>query len=684
MKNLIYMSAICSAMVAASCGSGSQTENTAEPLLNSGLDYTNLDTTARPGDDFTRFATGNWINNNPQPDIFPRWGSFTKLGDDNTKQLAELIQGIAAKEEYASHEEQMIGDLYKLAMDSTRLNAEGCAPLMPYLEKVRAIKTREELFALMLEEHDNLFFGMYNGADDKNASQNVMNLSQGGLSLGQKDYYINKDEQTKKVMDAFKEHFVNLEKLCGIPEDQAKKNLATLLKYETELAQVSKSRMELRDPEGNYNKMTVAEFSAQSGFDWDFWLKGNTYDQTTEFIVGQPEAIAKGCSFLMNAPVEDLKVIYEYRWISGASSMLGDAFTDENFAFNQKLSGAKEQEPRWRRAVNLVDGTLDEAVGKMFVEKYFPGESKERMLTLVHDLQDALGETIKEQEWMSDSTKAVALEKLATFYVKVGYPDKWEDLSKLVIDPEKSLYENMRTVGEFAWNLSKEKHYNTPVDRDEWHMSPQTVNAYYNPTTNEICFPAGILQPPFFSNKYDDAVNYGAIGVVIGHEMTHGFDDQGRQYDKDGNLRQWWSDADVEAFEIPAQKMAEYFNELWVIPGELKSNGQQCLGENLADHGGLNVAFRALQMARAKGSKTCLGDENGFTADQRFFLAYANVWAGVCSEELLRRFAIMDVHSAGHLRINGGVAQCPYWYEAFGIQPGDSLYVAPEDRVKIW
>ncbi|MDO4497651.1 MAG: M13 family metallopeptidase [Bacteroidales bacterium] len=674
----VMMGAMCAAALV-----GCTKENKAV-LETSGLDYTNLDETVRPGDDFTKFATGNWIKNNPQPDIFPRWGSFTKLGDDNTKQLAELIKGIAAKESYNSHEEQMIGDLYKLAMDSTTLNAQGAAPLMPYLEKVRAIKTREELFKLMMEEHDNMFFALYNGADDKNAKQNVMNLFQSGLSLGQRDYYLNDDANTKKVMDAFKEHFVNLEVLCGIPEAQAKKNLATLLKYETELAKAHKTNMELRNPEANYNKMTVAEFSKMSGFDWDAWLKGNTYTETNDFIVGQPVAIAKGCEILMKAPVEDLKVMYEWRWISGASSLLGDAFTNENFAYNQKLTGAKEQEPRWRRAVNLVNGTLDEPVGKMFVEKYFPGESKSRMLSLVSDLQAALGETIKAQEWMSDSTKQVALEKLATFYVKVGYPDKWEDLSGLSIDPSKSLYENMRAVGEWSWNLSKKKRYNTPVDKDEWHMSPQTVNAYYNPTTNEICFPAGILQPPFFSNNFDDAVNYGAIGVVIGHEMTHGFDDQGRQYDKDGNLRQWWSEEDVKAFDVPAQKMVEYFNGLWVIPGELKANGELSLGENLADHGGLNVAFRALEMAREKGSKTCLETENGYTWQQRFFLAYANVWAGVCSEELLRRYTLMDVHSAGHLRINGGVAQCDHWYDAFNIQPGDSLYVAPEDRVKIW
>ena len=651
----------------------------------SGLDYTNLDTTARPGDDFARYATGHWIDNNPQPAMFPRWGSFTKLADDNTNQLAELIQGIAAQQNEVGTVAQKIGDLYNLAMDSTRLNAEGCQPLMPYLERLRSIQTREELYKLMFEEKDNLFFGIYNGADEKDSKNNALQLSQGGLSMGNRDYYLKDDEAIKKQREAFKEHIVNLQKLCGTPEEEAVKKMETLMRIQTEIAKVSKSMEELRIPEENYEKMTVAELTKRTGFDWDMWLKGQGYDQTTEVIVGQIVPITKGCEILSKAPVQDLKDLYEIMWISGASSSLSDAFTDENFAYNQKVTGQKEQLPRWKRAVGRVDGIMGEAVGQLYVEKYFPAESKERMLTLVKDLQKSLGERIKAQTWMSDETKKVALEKLASFYVKIGYPDKWEDLSGLTVDPKLSLYENLRNISMFYWELDKKQHYNTPVDKDEWGMTPQTVNAYYNPTTNEICFPAGILQPPFFSKDWDDAANYGAIGVVIGHEMTHGFDDQGRQYDKDGNLRQWWSDADVEAFEVPAEQLACYFDSLWVIPGELHSNGHQCLGENLADHGGLEIAFQALQYAKANGSQSYMAEaENGFTPEQRFFLSYANVWAGVCSEELLRRYAIMDVHSAGHLRINGGVAQCSAWYDAFGVKEGDALYVAPENRVNIW
>lgn len=673
------MSAICAAAAMSSCN---------QPAKTSGLDYTNMDTTVKPGDDFNQYASGNWITNHPQPAIYPRWGSFTKLADDNSLQLAELIQGIAAQQNEKGSVAQKIGDLYNLSMDSVRLNKEGYEPIKPMLEKLAAIKTREELMAWTLEEHDNLLFGLYCGADEKDSKNNAVQIGQGGLSLGNRDYYLNDDEQTKKVRDAWFEHEVNMFKLVGNDEATATKKVESILKLQTELAKVSYSMEQLRDPEANYHKMSVADLSKQTKFDWNAYLVGYGYDKTTEVIVGQPEPVAKACEMLMKTDLNVLKAFYEMEIIGGAAGLLSDDFVDENFRFNQKLTGAKEQQPRWRRAVSRVDGTMGEAVGQLYVEKYFPAESKARMIELVKNLQEVLGQRIMAQEWMSEETKKVAMEKLNSFYVKIGYPDKWEDISGLTIDPEKSLYENMYNASKFYWNLSKEKTYNKPVDRDEWHMTPQTVNAYYNPTTNEICFPAGILQPPFFSKDYDDAVNYGAIGVVIGHEMTHGFDDQGRQYDKEGNLCQWWSDSDVEAFKVPADQLAEYFDGLWVIPGELKSNGRQCLGENIADHGGLNIAFQALQLAKQNGSATYFDDEKvgdqTFTAAQRFFLSYANVWAGVCSEELLRRYAMVDVHSAGHLRTNGGVAQCDYWYDAFNIQLGDSMYIAPENRVKVW
>ena len=675
MKKFILMSAICAAALTGCQNSVDKT---------TGLNYSNMDTTANPGDDFFQYATGHWIDNNPQPDMFPRWGSFTKLGDDNTKQLAELIQGIAAQENEKGTVAQKIGDLYNLSMDSVRLNNEGFSAIKPYVDKVNAIKTREELLKMMATEHDDLLFGIGIGADQKNAKINIVGVGQGGLSLGNRDYYLKDDPAIVKVREAFKEHVVNIYKLTGATEKVAKAKMENLMKYETQIAKVSFSMEELRDPEGNYHKMTVAEASKFCKFDWDTYFKNYGYDQTTEIDLGQPAPVAKACEILMKAPLEDLKSIYEWQTISALCGLTSDEFVDENFRYNQKLTGAKEQQPRWRRAVNRVDGLMGEAVGQMYVEKYFPAESKQMMLDLVHNLQTILGERIKAQTWMSEETKQAALEKLSTFYIKIGYPDKWEDISGLTVDPEKTLVDNVYAISKFYWNLDKEKHYNKPVDKDEWFMTPQTVNAYYNPTTNEICFPAGILQPPFFSKDFDDAVNYGAIGVVIGHEMTHGFDDQGRQYDKEGNLRQWWADADVEAFKIPAEQMAVYFDSLWVIPGELHSNGHQCLGENLADHGGLNIAFQALQLAKQQGSKTYMGDENGFTPEQRFFLSYANVWAGVSTEEILRRLALVDVHSANFLRVNGGVAQCEEWYKAFDIKEGDKLYVAPADRVNIW
>ncbi len=676
MTNKILPCAICAVALCASCA------QKPEARLNAGINFANLDTTARPGDDFFQYATAHWIDHNPQPAAYPRWGSFTKLADDNTNQLAELIQGIAAQQHEKGSISQKIGDLYNMVMDSTRRNELGAAPLKPYLDKINAIQTREELLTFMAKEHDGLFFGVNLGADAKNAGMNIVGLYQGGLSLGNRDYYLKDDEANVKVREAWKQHVVNLYKLAGFDETTAKAKMETVYKYESQLAPVHYSRVQLRDPEANYHKMDLKTLSeATNGFDWATYFKNYGYDKTDSVDCGQPEPIALGCKLLMTAPLEDLKTFYEERTIAGLAGTLSDDFVEENFKYNQALTGAKEMQPRWKRAVNTVDGTLGEAVGLMYVEKYFPARNKERMLELVHNLQKVLGERIKAQEWMSDSTKQVALEKLATFYVKIGYPDQWDDLSKLVVDPEKNLTDNMHEISNFYWNLDKEKHYNRPVNKDEWLMTPQTVNAYYNPTTNEICFPAGILQPPFFDMSADDAMNYGAIGVVIGHEMTHGFDDQGRQFDKDGNMRVWWNQEDVERFKVPAEQLATFFDSLWVIPGELHANGHQCLGENLADHGGVNIAYQAFKEATAGKELPVI---EGFTPEQRFFLSYANVWAGVTTNELLHYYAMVDVHSAQHLRVNGTLPHIDTWYEAFGIKPGDKLYVAPEDRVKIW
>ncbi len=654
-----------------------------KPVKTAGINYAYMDTTARAGDDFARYATGHWADFNPQPLEYPTWGTIYKVADDNVKALADLIKEIAARQNRQGSIPQKIGDLYNMAMDSVRLNAEGAAPLRAHLSELDAVTTREELLGRCAKEHDDLLFGLFVSADQKDADNNIVCISQSGLTLGNRDYYLSDEPQNVAVREATKEHMKNLFVLAGYGKDAAADKVQRIWAIESELAVPYYSQEKQRDSEANYHKISVDSLiSICGGFDWKKYLAEYRYDQTTEVDLGQPEPVAAACRILMTAPLEDLKSIYEWQIISGGSSLLSDDFTAENFEYSRKLYGTQQQSPRWKRAESLVDNLLSDAVGQMYVEKYFSKEAKAEMLELISNLQTALGQRIMAQEWMCDSTKALALDKLNSFTVKVGYPDKWEDLSGLTIDPSKSLYENVRTASEFYWELSYNKEYNKPVDKDEWYMSPQTVNAYYNPTTNEICFPAGFLQAPLFDLNADAAANYGSIGVVIGHEMTHGFDDQGRMYTKEGNMQDWWTPSDAEGFKKPCAAMVDYFNSLWVIPGELHANGALCLGENLADHGGLNIAYDAFQMWQTKHGR--LADDHGFTPEQRFFLSYANVWASTASEEMLRYLTMMDVHSIARLRVNGGLAQCSYWYDAFGIQPGDSLYVAPQDRVNIW
>lgn len=648
-----------------------------------GINYDYMDTSVRPGDDFARYATGRWAALNPQPPEYPMWGTVTKVSDDNLKALDRLFRDIASADNKKGSIEQKIGDLYNMVMDSTRLNREGAAPLKAHIAEVDAISTREELLRRCAIEHDNLLFSLYVSADQKDSDNNIVCVSQSGLSLGNRDYYLSDDPQKVSVREAMKEHIRNLFILTGYPEEVAQKKMQQVWAIESSIAVPYYSMEKQRDTEANYHKIGVDSMTVLcGGFDWRGYLDNYRYDRTFEVDLGQPEPVAKACEILMTASLDDLKTLYQYQLISGASQVLSDDFSDENFSFNQKITGVQQKTPRWKIAESLVDGYMSDAVGQMFVERYFSKQAKDEMLEMVSNLKAALSERIMQQEWLSDASKKVAVEKLEAYVVKVGYPDKWDNLDGLVIDPGKSLYDNLREASKFYWSLNYEKKYNKPVDKSEWQMSPQTVNAYYNPTTNEICFPAGFLQPPLFDVNSDAAANYGAIGMVIGHEMTHGFDDQGRMYNKDGNLTDWWTAEDAAAFEVPCAQMREFFDSLWVIPGELHADGALCLGENIADHGGLNIAYDAFQRWQKKHGR--LPDDNGFTPEQRFFLSYANVWAGSASDEILRYLTAMDVHSVDRLRINGALAQCDYWYEAFGVAPGDSLYVAPEERVKIW
>ena len=674
MKRLLFV-LIAAGLVVASCAP--------KQAKTTGINYAYMDTTARPGDDFAKYVTGHWIDYNEQPKEYPSWDAFSKLSEDNTYKLATLIQNIAAKEQKKGTVEQKIGDIYNMVMDSVRLNAEGAAPLKAHLAELDAIDSREAFLKYCTSEHDNLLFRLGVGPDDKDSENNIVSIGQGGLTLGNRDYYLSDDPETVKVREATKEHMKNLFVLAGFPEDEAAAKVARIWELETELAVVHYSSLKRRIPEENYHKISVDSLNALCApFDWNAYLKDYRYDKTTEVDLSQPEPVAKACQMLMSLPLEDLKSIYQWQIINGSNMLLSDDFLNEMQDYNRKVYGTEEMTPRWKRAIAMVDNTLSDAVGQMYVKKFFPKEAKKEMLELVGNLQKSLAERIKVQEWMSEDTKKAALEKLDAFTVKIGYPDKWDDFSALEIDPEKSLYDNMRTVYAFLWDVDYQKRYNKPVDKTEWLMPAQMVNAYYSPSSNEICFPAAILQPPYFNLEADAAANYGAIGVVIGHEMTHGFDDRGRLYTKEGNLSNWWTPEDEAGFKVPCDAMTEFFNSLWVIPDDLHADGALTLSENIADHGGLNIAYNAFQMWQNEHGR--LDDADGFTPEQRFFLSYANVWAGVSSPEMLRYMTMMDVHSTGFLRVNGGLAQCDYWYDAFNIQPGDALYVAPEKRVKVW
>ena len=660
---------------------------TAQTELGSGLNQSDFNKSVRPGDDFYEYACGGWMKNNPLPAAYSRYGSFDRLQETNDKRINGILSELQSNTYAKGTIEQKLSDLYKLAMDSTRRNKEGVAPVMPLIKKLEAAKTNKQLLAIQLEQApygEQEFFYAGFSADDKNATQNILNVYQSGLSLGQKEYYLDNDKATTAIREAFKKHVVKMFQLFGFSKSAATKKMQNIMKVETELAKVSKSRTELRDPEANYNKMTLKEFEAKYPnlpLVKVMNAKGIDTKYLQEMVVGQPDFLVGANKVVGNIKPAEYRDVMEWGVISGAANYLSDATVAESFDFNGKIrSGRKENHPLWKRSTSQVEHVMGEALGKIYAEKYFPEAAKKRMLTLVKNLQIALGERIAAQDWMDDSTKVNALLKLNTFYVKVGYPDKWTDLSNLNIDPAKSYYENMEECSKF-WNAWRIEHtVGKPVDRDDWHMNPQTVNAYYNPTTNEICFPAGILQYPFFDMNADDAFNYGAIGVVIGHEMTHGFDDGGRMYDKDGNMHNWWKNEDGKNFTERTDKFADFFSNINVLP-DLKGNGRLTLGENLADHGGLQVSWAAYKNA-TKYNK--LEDKDGLTADQRFFHAYAGVWAGNITEAEIRNRTKSDPHSLGRWRVNGALPHIDAWYEAFGVKEGDKLFIPKKERLDLW
>ena len=651
-----------------------------EAKMTSGIKMENLDTTAVRGADFYQYACGGWMAAHPLTDEYSRFGSFDYLAETNREQLNGLIGEIAAGEHAKGTVAQKIADLYNLAMDTVKLNAEGMAPIQADFDKMAAIKTPAEVLEAMVELQGSAYFQFYVGADIMDSKNNIFELYQGGIGLGEKEYYTDEDEATKNIREEYKKHIVKMFQLTGMDEAKATKNMEAVMEIETRLAKVAYSAVEQRDPAANYHKMTLDELKKEiPGFDWDAYINKLGVQGVTSLNVAQIPPVKEAVAIINTLPMDKQIAYLQWKLIDSAAGYLSADFDEQNFAFYGKvLSGKKEQQPRWKRAVGTVNGVLGEAVGQMYVEKYFPAAAKERMTQLVKNLQVALGERIQALEWMGDSTKAKAMEKLNTFYVKVGYPDKWKDYSKLNVEKD-SYWANIKRASDFAVEEMLAK-AGKPVDIDEWHMTPQTVNAYYNPTTNEICFPAGILQYPFFYMNADDAFNYGAIGVVIGHEMTHGFDDQGRQFDKEGNLKDWWTADDATRFNERAKVLVDFFNNIEVLPG-LQANGELTLGENIADHGGLQVAYQAFKNATKDAP---LAEVDGFTPEQRFFLAYSGVWAGNIRDEQIRVYTKSDPHSLGRWRVNGALPHINAWYEAFGITENDPLYIAPEKRASIW
>lgn len=678
MKRIILLAAT------AVCMAACQNNNTKTPAI----DLANFDLSVAPNADFYQYATGGWQKNNPLKPEFSRYGSFDVLRENNEKRINQLFQEMTKLETAPGSVEQKIADLYKMGLDSVRLNAEGASPLAADLQLVEGLTDRKQLPEVLARIHmalANPFFGIGVMADLMDSNVNTLYVAQSGLSMGDRDYYV--DPENASIKEAYKNYLVQLFTLCGYDAEAAAQAAADALEIEDSLAEVFFSNVEQRDIPAQYNPMTRAEFAkAYDAIDWDVYFAGMGLADADRMIVQQKRVMERVNKLFKSLPLEKIRHYLAAQIIDGGASSLSDDFQTASFEFyGRTMSGQQEQKPRWKRAMSVPNGLLGEAVGEMYVAKYFPEKDKQRMTELVKNLQTSLSQHIADLDWMSDATKAKAQEKLSSFTVKIGYPDKWKDYSTLEIDPTKSYYENLRNAGIWATKDNLEK-YGKPVDRAEWGMTPQTVNAYYNPTTNEICFPAAILQPPFYNPDADDAVNYGAIGVVIGHEMTHGFDDQGRQFDKDGNMNNWWTEEDAAAFKAKTDILVKQFDAIEVLPAKgdqpaLHANGALCLGENIADQGGLRVAYTAYRNSLA--GKEAPAPIDGFTDAQRFYLAYATLWAQNIRDEEIARLTKLDVHSLGKWRVNATLRNLQDFYDAFGITDG-AMFMPEEERVIIW
>ena len=674
MKKTMMLS-FMAALTLAACSERQAGEN---PLPQS-----NFDLSVAPGTDFYQYACGGWMANNPLKPEYSRYGSFDRLAELCEEQMHDLVTELVSENQQPGSVAAKVKELYTLGLDSARLNAEGMAPVKADLDEINNLSWREVPAAIgrLHAQGISPFFYVYVGPDGKDSRQNLLSLNQGGIAMGDRDYYLATDSTNLALREAYKKYVTRLFVLAGYSESAADSAAQSVMKVETELARLAYSREELRDPQKNYNRMAYTDFAQrESAFDWTAFFRAMGVDSLTHLDASQLAFFDGLNNLYPQLTLQTIKDYLSYTLLNNAASYLDDDFYNTQFDFyGRTLSGQQEPRARWKRSLSTTDAVLSEALGEIYVERYFPQSSKERMLKLVANLQEALGQHIAQLEWMSDETKARALEKLAAVTVKIGYPDKWRDYSALEISTEKSYWENLKNASMFetAYMLDK---IGKEVDKSLWYMSPQTVNAYYNPTTNEICFPAGILQPPFFYAEADDAINYGAIGVVIGHEMTHGFDDMGRQFDKEGNLNDWWTPEDTRQFNLRADRLVEQYDQIVVID-TVHANGRFTLGENIADQGGLRIAYTAFKNATEGAEQTPI---DGFTPDQRFYLAYANLWASnIRDEEILRRTKT-DPHSLGKWRVNAALRNLETFYQAFGITAEQPMYMAPEERVVIW
>lgn len=657
----------------------------AQGNLSSGIDLKNLDTSVKPGDDFYHYAAGGWLKSHPLDAEHVQNGAFTDLYEQSQKRIQDIILNFASKPQKQGTLGQKIGSLYNLLMDSVRLNREGWRPIKPTLDKIAAIKNRKEyqLVCAQLDRNgeSTMMFGIGAGADQKDSEWNLVAVGQGGLGLGERDYYLSDDAQNKRVLEAYKQYLKKLFTLTGADEATAEKKTQAVIAIETEIAKASYDKVKQRDIDANYHKMTYTQLISDfPGIDWGNVFLASGFPAFDYVDVGQPEPIHAVERILAETPLDDLKTYAEAKVISGATSKLSDDFRKASFELRKAMVGSKQDQPRWKRAVAVVSDRLGEAIGKMYVERYFPESSKKRMLELVRNLQTALAQRIDEATWMGDATKAQAKDKLSNFIVKIGYPDKWKNYDGLQVNDSLSLYENLCNISRWATDDYIAKRVNKKVDKTLWQMTPQTINAYYDPSTNEICFPAAILQPPFFDPNADDAVNYGAIGGVIGHEMSHGFDDQGSQFDKYGNQRNWWTAQDKKNFDARTKVLADWFSSFDVLPG-IKVNGKQTLGENIGDNGGLNISFRALQNSMKEHP---LAVKDDFTPEQRFFLAWGRVWASNMTDEVVKYLLTVDVHSPNYARVNAALPMIDAWYKAFNVKKGDKMFVPKNKRAHVW